>query len=240
MKVTAIVPASGAGRRMVLARTRSGVKKGLRKPFLILGRKPVLIHALTQLERSSSVDDIVLLVNASDIKKAEKLVDKFALRKVKKIKKGGRTRSESVSKGLAAVDKKTDLVLIHDGVRPFVSKSIIEKTLKSASHWGAAVAATRAFSTIKFADKKRKVISTPDRDDLWIIATPQAFKLKLLLKAYKKIKSPSKKIFDDSSLVERLGVGVRIIQDSHENIKITTPLDLTIGEAVLKNRRRQS
>ena len=138
-------------------------------------------------------------------------------------------------KGLSCVGDDTDLVFIHDGVRPFPSFSVISKTVKTAAAFGSAVAATPTASTIKIVKKQKFVTFTPDRNNLWIIGTPQVFRRKLLLKAYKKAGRRPGRVFDDSSLVERLGAKVKVVLDSYENIKITTPLDLVIGEAILRN-----
>ncbi len=226
MKITAVVPAAGAGKRM---KKRAG-----RKPFFILGKRPILAHTLSRLQRSPYIKEIILVLDKNDITKGRRLVKAYRLSKVTGITVGGKSRFESVQKGLGCVGKGTELVLIHDGARPFLKQSIIKDTINAARRSGAAIAAVPATSTIKFVKKNRVIYSTPDRDKLWIIATPQVFKYKLLLTAYKKGSGCKSKIFDDAGLVERLGRKIKVVQDSSSNIKITTPLDLAIGEAILK------
>jgi len=226
LKVTAIVPAAGSSRRM---------KKGPRKPFLILGNKPILVRTLLKLQNSPHINEIVLVVNKRDLARSESLVKKFKLTKVITIMPGGKTRFESVQKGLCSIDQRTDLVFVHDGARPFLRKSIISEIIKEAMRFGSAVAARPATSTVKFVKKNLFIDFTPDRDKMWIIGTPQVFRKNILLKCYKTAGRSSKKIFDDSILAERLGNKVKVVLDSNKNIKITTPLDLTIAEAILKS-----
>jgi len=214
------------------------MKGRVKKPFLLLGRKPILSHTLSQLQKSRNINKIILVMDKNDLNKGRALVKKFKLNKVKKVVAGGRTRFESVRNGLGSLDNGSDLVFVHDAVRPFLGCSIIAKTVKAASKFGAAVAAVPATSTIKSAKDKFMVNSTLDRDKIWVVGTPQVFKRSLILEAYKNKPSSSKKVFDDSSLVERLGAKVKIVPDSYNNIKITTPSDLTAGEAILKHGGR--
>lgn len=212
------------------------MKRAKKKPFLILGKKPILAHTLLRLQASKEIHEIILVVDKEDILRGTRLVKKYKLSKVAEIMAGGKTRFDSVKRGMGSVDKKMDFVLIHDGVRPFLSSSVISKTIKAASRCGASIAATPATSTIKVINKKGVVDFTPDRSSLRVVATPQVFKTSLLRAAFKKATRVSGPRSDDSALVERFGGKVKVVLDSYENIKITTPLDMVLGKAILKNR----
>lgn len=129
-----------------------------------------------------------------------------------------------------------DIVLIHDGIRPFITDSIIEKSIETAKDLGACVVAVRVKDTIKVVNKDMEVDYTPDRDALWAVQTPQTFRYELLLEAYEKLRISDMKVTDDAMLIERSGHTVKIIEGSYENIKITTPEDLILGEGILKKR----
>ncbi len=229
MKVTAIIPAAGAGSR--IAR-----KKGVRKPFLVVCDKPVLAHTLLAIESSECVNDIIIMVHREDLPRCRHLLKKYGLKKVRSIVPGGKTRSESVKKGLAFLPPDCAAVLIHDGARPFVDKKIIRNAVNACKRSGAAVAGVPVTSTLKFVDRRLMIRSTPDRKRLYIAQTPQVFKTGIIKAAYNGPKyDPA--VTDDSILVERLGHKVKIVLGSYRNIKITTPADLILADVLLKKRR---
>jgi len=222
MKTTAIVVAAGKGVRF---------KSKEKKPFAKLRGKPILAYALAVLQDSPLIDDIILAVDRSLIKKAEELVRRYRINKVKHIVAGGRIRSESVKNGLRYIADNTSLILIHDGVRPFVSKDLFKKLIAAARRFGAAISAVPVKATVKLSKDGSFVSYTPQRRYLWEAQTPQVFKKELIEKAYKKI-GPDKLFTDDAVLAELVGGRVKIVKGDYKNIKITTVEDLKIAEAL--------
>ena len=232
MKVVAIVPAAGKGRRIGGA----GVKE---KPYLILGDKPILAHTLIALSNCEVIDEIVVVVSKSarPICQAE-IIDKYGLYKVKKIIIGGPTRSDSVFNGLNELDRSHELVLIHDGNRPFVTKDMVNGVVEDAAISSACILAVRIAPTIKEMDEDLKVVRTLERSRLWAVQTPQAFRRELILRAYESAGEQRSLVTDDSTLVERIGYKVKVIEGSCQNFKITTQEDLVAAEALLFRHRK--
>ena len=226
-KVTAIIVAGGSGKRMGMA---------IKKQYILLNKKEVLTHTLEVFNKSDLIDTIILVVSEEEIEKVKiEIVEKYALHKVKKIVAGGAERQDSVYNGLMATSEDTKYVMIHDGARPFIKEAVLKKALEVTLEKEATVVAVPVKDTIKIVDnKENKVIDTPDRSTLWSIQTPQTFTKKLLLKAYEYAKRESLVVTDDSMLVEAYGKSVYIVEGDYTNIKITTPEDLIIGEALLK------
>ncbi len=226
MKVSAVVPAAGIGSRMGMERD---------KPYIILGDKPVLAHTLIALNTSPIIDEIILIVRPRYIKYCnDEIVKHYCLKKIKDIVQGGKTRALSVYNGLKKVSRGSDLVLIHDGVRPFIRLEIISRVINEASKFGAAVAAVPERSTVKEVLKGGVVHSTLKREFLWEVQTPQVFKRELIISAYDRAKGSGIEATDDSSLVEALGHKVKVVMGSYDNIKITTQEDLVIAQAILR------
>lgn len=224
MKTVAIVPSAGLGVRF---------GSNVAKPFYLLGGKSILVHTLSALQNSSFIDSIILVINLSEESLIQREVEKENIRKITSIVQGGKTRFDSVKRGIEAIKRNYDLVLVHDGVRPFINDEIIGKCCIEAENVGAAVAAVPAKATIKEINPGHEVVRTLKRKRLWEIQTPQVFRYSLLKKAYStKLKG---EITDDASLVERLGVKVKVVTGSYYNIKITTPEDLVFAEAVLSS-----
>ena len=227
MKITAIVPAAGEGLRF---------KSTIAKPLVNLDRRPILIHTLAVLSRHHLIKEIIVVFNKKDIGLLTKKIEQCKLRKIKKVVLGGVTRRQSVENGLREIDQGCDFVLIHDGVRPFIDKKIISSVIDAARKTGAALSAVPVKPTIKEVNPLNlKVKITLDRSLLWEIQTPQVFRKDIILKAYSRFKD--KNALDDASLVEKLGVDVKVVEGSYKNIKITTPEDLVFAEAIIKNRR---
>ncbi|MEE8360215.1 MAG: IspD/TarI family cytidylyltransferase, partial [Candidatus Omnitrophota bacterium] len=169
MKVTAIVPAAGAGSRFLK-------KKGRRKPFFILKDRPILAHTLAALSCSDRIDEIVVVVHKGDIKKCRNLIKRYCLKKVRGIVAGGNTRFRSVKNGLAQVPKDADIVFIHDGARPLIDKRMISDSINACRRFGAAVCGVPVISTVKSVRPDLTVKDTPDRKSLYMIQTPQVFR----------------------------------------------------------------
>ena len=226
--VTVIFPAAGQGKRM---------QAGVNKVFLELAGKPILVHTLLKFSRCEAVDKLVVVVAPEEV-----LFIKRALRGVPGLKPytvvaGGAERQFSVANGLKAMDPETDLVLVHDAARPLVSPVTIACVIDEARRSGAAIAAVREKNTVKVVDSNGIVKKTPERAQLWKVQTPQGFKREIIEEAYQKAMQDGTMGTDDASLVERLGVPVKVVTSDYRNIKITTPEDLLIVEAFLREGR---
>ena len=227
MKITAIIPAAGCGRRMRLKED---------KPFIKICGKEMICYPLSVLERISAVSEVVVVAERKNIFKIKVLVKREGFRKVKHIIEGGRWRCESVSNGLEASAKDSDFILIHDCARPLIEKGIIEKTIRAALKNNCVIAAVRVKPTIKQVFTGRGFIQhTLNRALLWEAQTPQIFKACLLREAYRKAGKSIGSFTDDSGIVENAGNRVRIVESNYRNIKITTREDLVIAEALMKN-----
>lgn len=223
--VTAIVLAAGRGKRM-------GTKSP--KQFLEYEGVPLIVKSLKAFEESPETDRIVLVTSEDYMEYCRKeICEKYHIRKVSAVIAGGAERYESVWNALLELEKcgGTDdhYVLIHDGARPFVTEEIIARLTQAAKEYGAAAAGMPSKDTVKIVDEEGVVVSTPPRNKVWIIQTPQAFRLSLLLDANRKLMEEGKMadVTDDAMIVERSGLArVRLVEGSYENIKITTPDDL--------------
>jgi 2-C-methyl-D-erythritol 4-phosphate cytidylyltransferase len=225
MKISAVIPAAGSGARM---------GSDIKKPYLKIGSKPILAHTLQVFEKSFLVDDIFVVVSDEDIKRCkDEVINPYNFHKVADVLAGGTTRQASVFNGIQRTSDDTDIVIIHDGVRPFITEKIIETSVESAYQWGAAVVAVPVKDTIKVADNDNFVSSTPDRSQLWAIQTPQVFRREILIKAHLYAQERNIDATDDAALVEKLGYKVKLVMGSYRNIKITTPEDLVIAKAFI-------
>jgi len=221
-----LIPAAGRGKRM-------GAEKP--KALLPLGDRPILIHTLQKFEDCPQVDEVLpLLPPGEGMDWAGESVRRFGLKKVYQILPGGEERQDSVYRGLQALRGKADWVIIHDGVRPFVSPELIQQVLSETRRWKAVVVALPASETIKEGSPENEVVRTVDRRRLWMIQTPQSFEYPLILRAHEEARREGFLGTDDASLVERLGIPVKILRGSRFNFKITTPEDLVLAEAFLK------
>ena len=236
MHYTAIVLAAGKGKRM---------KSRISKQFLELNGKPVLYYALTAFEKSS-VNDIILVTQEADIGYCRKeIVEKYGFQKVRRIVAGGRERYDSVWKGLQAAEH-SDYVLIHDGARAFIDQETIERCMQDVVKSRACVAAVPVKDTIKAVDSSLLGVETPDRSTLWTIQTPQVFEQPLIYEAYRKLAleqeagtAPS--VTDDTMVAEHYtGIRSHIVMGSYYNIKVTTPEDLILGQAILDHEQLQA
>jgi 2-C-methyl-D-erythritol 4-phosphate cytidylyltransferase len=202
---------------------------GIDKVLAPLAGRPVLSHVLDVFDSCKSIDNIVLVVNQKSLKQCRKLVAELS--KPVEFCLGGKRRQDSVAAGLKQL-KDCEWVIIHDGARPLVTKELIEEGLKAAQETGAAVAAVPVTETIKVAGDDRIVLETPPRQNLWAVQTPQVFRLDIISKAYQQAKGEAT---DDAALVEQASYKVKLYMGSYDNIKITTPQDLLIAEAIIKS-----
>ncbi|MEN6469215.1 MAG: 2-C-methyl-D-erythritol 4-phosphate cytidylyltransferase [Smithella sp.] len=231
MKTVAIIPAGGLGKRL---------GGDIAKQYLCLNSLPVLVHTIRVFQKSDVISEVVLVVPQDDIASVRKqIVEKYGLTKVSTIVAGGHERQDSVRNGLRAIAMKCDVVMVHDGVRPFVTGEMIARVAAAAADTGAASIGVKAKDTIKETTDENRVTGTLPRHNLWQTQTPQAFQYELLCKAYEAAAGDNFYGTDDASLVERLGAEVRMIAGSYENIKITTPEDLMMAEALMKEKRKE-
>ncbi len=225
MKVKAIIAAGGGGERI------GGI---LPKQFVEIKKKPILAYTVEKFEKCELIDEIILVVPEDYMSFCSyNIVDVGDFKKVKRILSGGKERQDSVYKGLLALSKDTDIVLIHDGVRPFISTEKIGKSIEMCKKEKAVILALPVNETVKKVDGEY-IIATLDREKLWMAQTPQTFEYKLILEAYKKAIEDGFIGTDDSSLVERLGFKVSVLQGESQNIKITTREDLAFAERILE------
>jgi len=209
------------------------------KQFLALGGLPILVHALRALEQCRAVTDILLAVPAADRQSClTDIVEQHRFHKIRKIVAGGEQRQDSVRHGLQEVESDVEIVLVHDAVRPLITETLIAAVIDAAATHGAAIAAIPMRDTVKRVGHDHFIESTLDRGPLWLAQTPQAFHRALLDEAHRKAQIERFHGTDDAQLVERLGRRVAIVEGSAENIKITRPEDLVIGEAILAARAR--
>lgn len=228
-RCTAVVMAAGRGRRM-------GTK--IQKQYLLLAGKPVLYYSLKVFQESRIIDDICLVTGSGDEEYCrEQIVEKYGIEKVSRIICGGTERYHSVWNALSIIDD-AGYVFIHDGARPFVDEAMIERTYEAVQNCGACVVGMPVKDTIKIADDNQNVVETPERSRIWMIQTPQVFEMALVKEAYARlIDSKETAVTDDAMVVEKMsGHPIKIVQGAYENIKITTPEDLEIGELFAHKR----
>ena len=222
IKTVAVVPSAGYGKRL-------GLKK--KKPFVSLKGKPLVSYALSALNSCGAIDGIIIACEELCVGSFKALVRKFKLHKVIDIVIGGSTRFESVRNCLERVDESFDIVLIHDGARPFIDHPLIEGSIRLAARYGGAIVAVPEYDTVKLVDKNLFIKNTLDRRYVFRAQTPQAFRRELIKSAYKT--RARKIITDDSALAEELDARIKILKGSCKNMKITTREDLKLAEVFL-------
>jgi len=223
-KVSAIVPAAGSGMRM---------GGDMKKQFLSINGKPILTYALTTLSSSPRISEIILVAPADEMEFCRvEIVERYGIPKVKEIVEGGITRHESVARGFLYVSEDMDVALTHDGVRPFITHAMIDAVVEAAMRHGAAVTAIRVRDTLKKVTGG--MITGPvNREDVMRIQTPQAFTRMTLMKAFHEANRSGFAGSDESSLVERIGAPIHVVDGSETNMKITTTEDMRIAEALV-------
>lgn len=219
---TAVVPAAGNSTRM-----------GEDKLLLPLRDVPVLLWTLQALEGCPYITEIIVVTREDLIVPVGQLCKDAALHKVRKVVVGGETRAASVLAGVREAEPSAELIAIHDAARPLVTQGVINAVIEEAVKWGAAAPAVPVKDTVKQASGG-VVESTPDRSCLFAVQTPQVFEHGLILGALEKALADGAEVTDDCSAVERLGVPVHLTVGAYENIKLTTPEDILVAEAVLE------
>lgn len=225
-KNCALIVAGGKGKRM---------GKSINKLFLPLRGKPVLAYTLDIFDRCDLIDNIILVAAEDEIPYCkDEVVLKYGIRKTIKIVPGGKERQESVRNGLNFLNG-DEIVLIHDGARPFLNEQIIEKGIKYAEMYGACACGVEPKDTIKIKAADGFSKATPNRSDLFCVQTPQCFKADIIKKAHEKVLKEKVSVTDDTMAAEYAGYKVYLFEGSYENIKLTTPEDLLLGEKILEN-----
>ena len=224
--VAAIFPAAGSSKRM---------GGSVNKNFLKLAGEPILIRTLKIFSQIERVNFLIVIVAKHEVETVEKLLNETENLKPWIVTIGGSERQYSIANGLKLLPDDAKIILVHDAARPLVSLRTINEVIDAAKKFGGAIAAVPAKDTIKIIDSEGFVKYTPPRKDLVAVQTPQGFCREILLQAYNKAAEENFLGTDDSSLVERLGVRIKIVTSSYENIKITTPEDIKIAETFLRS-----
>jgi len=224
--VSAIIPAAGKGQRF---------GSRLNKQFIDLGGKPLLYYTLRQFQIADVINEIILVVPENWLPEMTILAEACQFSKITQIVAGGNERFQSVANGLAKIDRQSEIVVVHDGVRPFISTELIAKSVQAGIEYQAVALAVPVKDTIKVV-QQGLVEKTLDRSVLWAIQTPQVFQAELLREAYARLSRPTVSITDDATLVEALGHPVKIIEGDYRNIKITSPDDYHLAEFYLSRK----
>jgi len=202
------------------------------KQFQALRGKPILHYTLRALQESELIDSLVLVVPEKELKNARAdWLERPLI--VKQVVVGGEKRQDSVFNGYQALPTDTDIVLVHDGVRPFLSREMIQETIHTAGKFGAAITAIPVHDTLKQVDDSGLVQRTVEREGLWRVQTPQAFRYDLLGEAFRNAQADSFYGTDEAALIEHLGQEVRVVDGSEWNLKITRQEDLVLGESIV-------
>lgn len=224
--VSAIIPAAGIGMRF---------SKDVQKPYAEIDGKPLLWYTLQICNKHTIIDEIILMVHKSILEIAKKIVEHYSFDKIVAVEIGGEKRTDTVRKGISCLSDKSELVMIHDAVRPLVTEQLINNVLRTAFVEGAALCAVRPKNTVKTGDSYGYIEQTLDRDRLYEVQTPQAFKRNLLKNCYNVCMKNEDGFTDDAAVVEQCGYKVKIIEGDYKNIKVTTPEDLEIVKLFLKD-----
>ena len=230
-QVVAVVPAAGRGVRM---------GGSTPKQFLSLGGIPLLVHSLRTLSSIQAITEIIVVIPEADLAYCQdEVIYRYDLEKVTQVVPGGKRRQDSVRLGVNAINEPPELVLVHDGVRPFITREIIEQSIQVARDTGCALVAIPMKDTVKRVDTQGRVKATLNREELWSAQTPQVFRYSWLLEAHQMAETQQLDVTDDAGLIEQLGHPVTVVPGSVQNIKITKPEDLLLGESILSNRQTQ-
>ena len=225
-RCTALVAAAGSSSRM----------GGINKLMEMLDGIPVLVRTLTALQQAERVDEIVVATREEDLVEISRLCRTYGISKCTKVVRGGESRVHSVLLAALEASPEAELLAVQDGARPLVTPELIDRTIEAAARCGAAAPAVAVKDTIKTVGKDGAVTGTPDRSVLRAVQTPQVFQASLLKAALQDALDQQAAVTDDCSAVERLGKVVFLVEGSEENLKITTPVDLILAEAILASR----
>ena len=223
--ISAIILAGGKGKRM---------RSAISKQFIDIKGKPIIYYTLKKFSENKKIDNIIVVLPEDEVKYfKENILKKYELR-INKIVIGGKERQDSVYNALKSLkNSSTDIVLIHDGARPFISERIINEGIKFAEIYGAAAPGVMPKDTIKVKNENNFSVDTPNRANLVSIQTPQVFKFDEILECHEKIRYNGEKVTDDTMVVEKYGYSVYLYDGEYTNIKVTTPEDLILAERLI-------
>jgi 2-C-methyl-D-erythritol 4-phosphate cytidylyltransferase len=226
-KIIALIVAAGKGIRM---------NDPVKKQYLSVAGAPIAVHTLRVFEACPSVDEIIFVVPEADVEFCrDEIILCAGLTKKTHLIPGGRQRQDSVYRGLSAVDAKDSIVVVHDGVRPFITPKQLEACIHGAKNHGACILGVPASETLKCVNLQGAIVKTLDRDAVWLAQTPQAFRYDVIKNAHEKARKTGITGTDDACLVEQTGIEVKIIQGSRTNIKITHREDLELARILLES-----
>lgn len=225
--VSAVIVAGGQGKRM---------DAGFNKLFLQLCGKEIIAHTLGVFEQCGEIDEVILVTGESDIPRMAEIISREGYKKVTAVVKGGKERSDSVFNGLKAANG--DIAVIHDGARCLVTVHELINVIKDAKKYGAAALGVKVKDTLKSIDDTGKITATVDREKTIQIQTPQVFKLNEIRELHKRVAEENTTVTDDCSIFEAYGKDVYVTLGEYENIKITTPGDIAVGERILEQRSK--
>lgn len=228
--VTAIIAAAGSGKRM---------QRGMNKVFIPLFDYPVLLRTIDAFDKVPEIDKLIIVVGKDEVEYCNNLIKQYSISTKYIVIAGGSERQFSIYNALTNISDEEDIVVIHDGARPLIDRILIEQCIRAAREDGAAVVGVKVKDTIKVVSDDNIICRTPNRDKLWAVQTPQAFKREIIVKAYQQAVNDSYIGTDDASLVERTGHPVKIIEGRYDNIKLTTPEDIIIAEALMKGGKKR-
>lgn len=223
--ISAIILAGGKGKRM---------RSAISKQFIDIKGKPIIYYTLKKFSENKKIDNIIVVLPEDEVKYfKENILKKYELR-INKIVIGGKERQDSVYNALKSLkNSSTDIVLIHDGARPFISERIINEGIKFAEIYGAAAPGVMPKDTIKVKNEKNFSVDTPNRANLVLMQTPQVFKFDEILECHEKIRYNGEMVTDDTMVVEKYGYSVYLYDGEYTNIKVTTPEDLILAERLI-------
>ncbi len=226
MKVSAIIVAGGRGTRM---------NGPVPKQYLEVGGRPILSHTVLVMDKCKNIDDLIVVVPENDIDFCRRtIISPLRLQKNYQLVPGGKKRNDSVYNGLKVLDNRTDVVIIHDGVRPFIKPEQVDACIAGSISSGACILGIPVSDTLKSINQAGYIDGTLERSGIWYAQTPQAFRYDVIRKAHENAKREVNNVTDDAILVERMGIHVKIIMGSKKNIKITTLEDLELARVILK------
>ncbi len=230
MSVLAIIPAAGVGLRM---------GRGTPKQFLSLDGIPIFIHTLRKFVGSDVIDNIILGLRPEDTERAATEVDREHFAKTVRLVTGGASRQETVARALSDAPPDTDIVVVHDAVRPFIDPLLIQNAVEAARKNGAAILGILSVDTVKQVERQT-ILGTIPRERIVLAQTPQAFRYRLIKEAFERAAEDGFRGSDEASLVERLGHNVTVIMGSDRNIKITKPSDLPLARLYIAQEKEQT
>lgn len=224
---------------MLVAAAGSSTRMGQPKQHILLQDKPVLLHTLLHLQSVPEIDELLLIARSEDTAFFAELAARYNITKLRTVVEGGNSRQQSVANGLAALPAQTTLVGIHDGARPFVSREAVSSVIQTAAQTGAAALALPLRDTVKEADEQGRILRTHDRNRLWRAQTPQVFDSQRLQQEMQRAIACGQDFTDECQLMEQAGVPVQLVPGSEANLKLTTPEDIRVANALLLSEKKE-